>query len=233
MKAIVPTLLAILLLSNLASATFITGEIRINELGDTTFDAQTDVQVEIEDITFRNNELFGKTSSLTSKHGSVWTLNLNLVEYDSILLDISLPSNLDSITSIEGNANIISTQDHTISIIDQGALNFEVSYTLKEKENFAWMIWIILIAILFLAYHLYQKHKKKKNRYDSIKSLIGDNEEKIIDLLVKSNSPLRQKDLRKQLGIPKASFTRYIINLEKKKLVVREGEGKNKIVKLK
>ena len=44
---------------------------------------------------------------------------------------------------------------------------------------------------------------------------------------------MRQKEIRKTLEIPKASFSRYLINLEKKKLILREGEGKNKIVKLK
>ena len=44
---------------------------------------------------------------------------------------------------------------------------------------------------------------------------------------------MRQKEARKKIGIPKASFTRYILNLEKKKLLIREGEGKNKVLRLK
>ena len=49
-------------------------------------------------------------------------------------------------------------------------------------------------------------------------------------------SPKNKKKLdqiRKQLDIPKASYSRYLVNLEKKKLIIREGEGKNKIIKLK
>jgi uncharacterized membrane protein len=45
--------------------------------------------------------------------------------------------------------------------------------------------------------------------------------------------PKRQREIRKSLNIPKASFSRYLSNLEKKKLILREGEGKNKVVKLK
>ena len=42
-----------------------------------------------------------------------------------------------------------------------------------------------------------------------------------------------KKEIRSSLNIPKASFSRYLLNLEKKKLIIREGEGKNKVVKLK
>ena len=55
-------------------------------------------------------------------------------------------------------------------------------------------------------------------------------EQKIIELLMKK--PMRQKEVRKILDFPKASYSRYITNLEKKKLIIREGEGKNKILKL-
>lgn len=61
--------------------------------------------------------------------------------------------------------------------------------------------------------------------------LINDREKDIVELLMKK--PMRQKKIRKVLDIPKASFSRYIINLEKKKLILREGEGKNKVVRLK
>jgi len=52
-------------------------------------------------------------------------------------------------------------------------------------------------------------------------------------LFVKRGFSDTVKELRKKLNIPKASFTRYILNLEKKKLIQREGEGKNKILKIK
>ena len=52
----------------------------------------------------------------------------------------------------------------------------------------------------------------------------------IIKVLMKKQ--LKQKELRKQLNMPKASFSRYMLSLENKKIIFREGEGKNKLVKL-
>ena len=76
-----------------------------------------------------------------------------------------------------------------------------------------------------------KKRKKKSDRLNYVLPLINDQEKKIIEILMKK--PARQKEIRKKLKIPKASFSRYMINLEKKKLIIRDGEGKNRLVKLK
>ncbi|MFH1425406.1 MAG: hypothetical protein ABIG28_01595 [archaeon] len=233
MKKTLILLLLIILLSNIAQASYFSGEIKIDERGSARFNVETDIPVAIQDTTFQSNQITGKTEALTSKKGSVWTFSLNLTEYNSILLDIKLPKNLNSINIIEGNEHIIDTRDNIINIMDNGQLDFKVSYTLKESYNYAWLVWLIIFLLIFLSYYFYNKRKKKKERINNILPLVNENEEKIIDVLMKSPAPLRQKELRKQLNIPKASFTRYLINLEKKKLILREGDGKNKIVRLK
>ena len=50
---------------------------------------------------------------------------------------------------------------------------------------------------------------------------VNKNEELIINKLMKKE--MRQKELRELLKIPKASFTRYILNLEKKRILYRVG----------
>ena len=90
---------------------------------------------------------------------------------------------------------------------------------------------MIILILLVLGYFLYKKSRAKKEHLNHIMPIINENEQKIIEILMKS--PLRQKEIRKNLNIPKASFSRYLLNLEKKKLIIREGEGKNKVVKLK
>ncbi len=214
-----------------ASASSISGDIYIYEDGFARFDIETTTPIELEGLSFNNNKITGKTSSLTSKRGESWTFSLNVGEYENIFIDIHLPSNLDSITSISGVDNIIDIDKKTITLVDSGALDFIISYKLKEVTDYSWLIWIFIILVILIVIFFYKKSRKKKEHLQHIMPLINENEQKIIDLLMKKS--MRQKELRKTLNIPKASFSRYLFNLEKKKLIIREGEGKNKVVKLK
>jgi len=229
-KTILIPVITILLLG-ITSASYISGDIYIYENGQTKFNVETDISLDIPDLIFSNNELTGRTDFLTSKSGRTWTFSINQNTYDTILLDIHLPSNLNSITSIQGNTNIIDVSDETITIIDSGELNFEISYELEESANIGWLIWPLIIILLIVGFFIYNKKRKSRDRLQNILPLINEHEQKIIDILMKG--PIRQKEIRKSLGIPKASFSRYMVNLEKKKLIFREGEGKNKIIKLK
>jgi len=219
------------ILLNLVSATYISGGIYLYANGEATFDVSSDFPINIQGLTFENNKITGTTSQLISLQEGIWTFELNLEEYDDIFLDIYLPKNLDSINSIQGSDSIIDFENKVITIIDSGKLDFKVSYTLKETHDYSFIFWIILIIFIILIFFIYKKIKSRKERFDYILPIVSDKEQQIIDILMKK--PMRQKELRKALGIPKASFSRYMVNLEKKKLIVREGEGKNKIIKLK
>ena len=229
--ALFAALFAILLLTSLASAKYITGEIFIDELGQARFELETDISINLEGLVFQDNKVTGETNLLTSKTGDTWTFALDLDEYDDILLDIHLPKGLTAITALSGVDNSINIENGIITLIDSGKLTFEVSYKIERTQDRSFLLWILLILLIIIAFVIYSKLKKKKERFKNILPLINENEHKIIDLLMKA--PMRQKEIRKILNIPKASFSRYITNLEKKKLILREGEGKNKIVKLK
>lgn len=221
----------VVVFSSLASAAYTSGDIHIYENGETRFDVESDVALDITGLSFNNEQIKGTTDILTSKSGSVWTFSLDFGEYDTILLDIHLPKNLDSITSIEGVDNIIDIENKVITLIDSGKLDFSVSYKLKNSSNYSWIAWPAILLILLVAYAIIKQTRKRKEHIKHILPLINEQEQKILDALM--SSPKRQKELRKSLNIPKASFSRYLVNLEKKKLILREGEGKNKIVKLK
>ena len=118
----------------------------------------------------------------------------------------------------------------TITLLDSNS-TFKIEYTLQEKPNYTWAAYLIVFIIVILIILVYLKSKRKKERLKNIMPLINENEQKIISILMKK--PMRQKEIRNTLNIPKASFSRYLINLEKKKLIMREGDGKNKIIKLK
>jgi uncharacterized membrane protein len=223
-------LLIIILISNV-SATYISGDIFIYENGVTRFNLETDVPLDIEGLTFVNNKITGTTELLSNKQAGVWTFSINFGKYDNILLDINLPANLDSITSISGIKNAIDIENKIITLIGPGTLDFTLSYKLKETKDYSLFIWILILLVILTIYVLLKKSRRKRERLKYILPLVSEQEQKIIDLLMKM--PMRQKELRKKLEIPKASFSRYMINLEKKKLIIREGEGKNKVVRLK
>lgn len=213
------------------SANYVTGKIKVYDDGRARFDIETDVPIKIEGLSFHDNKTTGITETLTKKESGLWTFSLNLTTYDSILLDVELPGTLNAIVNIDGPANMIDLDKKTISVIDSGKLDFSVSYKLKTKTSYLWLIWPGLIVLLTFGFFLYLRIRKKHDRLEHVLPMINDIEKEIIDSLM--NGPVRQKELRKILNIPKASFSRYMVNLEKKKLIIREGEGKNKMVKLK
>ncbi|MBU0467365.1 MAG: hypothetical protein KJ718_00710 [Nanoarchaeota archaeon] len=225
-------LLACLIVSlNLVSATYLSGDIYLDKNGQARFDLETDIPLDIPGTAFQQNKITGTTPELVTYQKGVWTFELALDDYDDIFLDIHLPRGLDSITEIKGTNNIIDFQNKIITLADSGTLNFKVSYKLKDARDLSFIYWIIFIILLIAGFFIYRKIKSKKERFNHIMPLVGDKEEQIINILMEK--PMRQKELRKALNIPKASFTRYILNLEKKKLIIREGDGKNKVIRLK
>jgi len=215
----------------LVSATYISGDLFLYENGEVRFEVETDIPVQVPGLTFSENKLTGTTFELLTFQSGSWNLDLSLEEYDDIFLNIRLPRGLEAITSIEGPDNIINFENRIITIIDSGKLDFTISYKLKEVQSFLWLFWPVLFIVIAIAYFIIRKRQRQKKHFEQITPFINDLERKIIDVLMEK--PKRQKELRKSLNIPKASFSRYIANLEKKKLILREGEGKNKIVKLK
>jgi len=222
----------ILLISSV-SASYITGDIYIKESGKTVFLVNTDVDPEIPGLTFENNRLTGETFELTSMQSGIWTFEMDFEYYETILLDIHLPSSLSSIQSLEGVDYLIGFDQKTLSLIDRDEeLYFKVKYELEENPSYFFLYFIIVVLVVgLLIFFLGKFRKRKENKLKKIFPLINDKEREIIKLLMKK--PMRQKEVRKKLDIPKASYSRYLVNLEKKKLLSREGEGKNKVLRLK
>ena len=236
MKNVVMFLLVVVLLGNFVSASYISGDIYLSESGSARFVISTDVGIDEPGLVFdlSSKTVRGRTEMFSSKSGGVWTFALDLAIYEDILLDIYLPSNVGMITGVNGIDNILDLSDGMISLFGENEkLDFGVSYTVEEVEDSNWIYWLgfVLLVVVFVCFLTRKKKIKKKDQLEIIMPLINDREKDIVELLMKK--PMRQKKIRKVLDIPKASFSRYIINLEKKKLILREGEGKNKVVRLK
>ena len=60
---------------------------------------------------------------------------------------------------------------------------------------------------------------------------MNERERNIIDKL-KETGKIKGSQLRRMLEIPKASFSRHIQELEKKGIVKRTGEGRNRFIEL-
>ncbi len=227
---------SMLLVINFVSAQYVTGDIYLQENGKARFSLDTNADINIEGLKFdiEDNKIEGTTELLTRKEKGVWSFVLKSRDYETILIDIHLPYNLIRINSLEGNDHILDVRKGIVSLIDNDKeLNFEVHYQLEIEEDYSlfWLMLVIMVLVVIFSYLLFMKKRNNKSRLDYILPIINDNEKKIVELLMKGN--MRQKDIRKKLEMPKASFSRYIINLERKKLVIRMGEGKNKMVKLK
>jgi len=224
--------LVLILTITLSSAQYITGDIYIDDTGKSRFYIDTDINPNIDDLNFEDNRLTGTTEMFSSKSQGIWTFEIDLETYETILVDIHLPKNLQIITSIEGVENFFDIESKVVSLIDNdNDLEFEVSYTLSQEQDFSLLYFAAIVIILILAILLFTKRKIKNSKIQHILPIINDNEKRIVELLMKK--PMRQKEIRKILDIPKASYSRYLIHLEKKKLILRQGEGKNKMVRLK
>lgn len=230
---LVRVLFTFMLITGFVSANYISGDIYINGEGKASFYVETDTDISIDGLEFSGNELRGNTDLLTFKDKDVWGFNLDLAEYETILLDIHLPKNVDKVFSTSGVDNLFDIEEKIVSLIDNNKkLNFEVRYSTKDDFSYGFLFWIFgfSIAIFLLIFYFYKKGSVKR-KLSRVFPFINNNEKNIINLLI--NQHLRQKEVREKLGIPKASFTRYILNLEKKGIILREGEGKNKILKVK
>src|SRR3989344_7367325 len=93
-------LLAVLFLTQFATAKYISGEVRIDEKGFATFDVKTDAEIKADGLEFKDEKLIGRTDFFTEKSGSTWTFSLEEGNYDDIFLDIKLPNTMQKITSI-------------------------------------------------------------------------------------------------------------------------------------
>ena len=212
-----------LLLASVSAAGFVEGDFLLDDSGNVAVSLESDYDL----------GLGASTSALTNKKGEVWSFVLSEQEvFDSIILEVCLPRELVSLEGVKSNLLYrVHVGGRTcLEFLDADKpLEIEISYVLRSgMSSFVLVALLLGVGVAVLAFFLGRRRKKG---FSDIEHLIGEQEKMILDRLMKG--PARQKYLRKELDLPKASFSRYLHNLEKKKLLVREGEGKNKMVRLK
>jgi len=193
-----------------------------------------------EGVVYNSGRVVGNTQELTSKTGSVWSFSYFLPNSE---MNIFLP---EGSTIVETNAESIFIEDSRIGIfvVDSAEVTYTVSAVSSGGASLLIPISVIAgaLVLILVIYFLNVKRidkiekneerlEKKMNKAEIVKDVLNDREKIIIDKL-KETGKIKMSFLRKDCGIPKASFSRHVQELEKKGLVKRTGEGKNKFVEL-
>lgn len=214
--------------------------------GDALFLGETDGSPELpEGVSVRDGQILGATSELTSKQGNVWTFDYGLEDSE---FNVVFPEG--AVIKELSNGEIY-LDGRQIAVFVVGGVS--VSYTIEETSNnvegpsvlilFGVIVFaIVILGVVFLINFRKREKKEKKqdkkikqkkpDKIEMIKQVLNEREKLILEKL-KETGKIKTSYLRKMLDIPKASFSRNLQELEKKELVKRTGEGKNKFVELK
>lgn len=211
-----------------------------------------DINPGILGINFENKTLSGFTQTLTNKEGTNWIFNLNSSQsYQGYYAKVSLPSGA-KLLSYSGTPSISSENGALIlEFVGTENMNVNLVYTLEKVPlQINWLNLVILIILILLVVAVIilflrmRKNKKevvvkrvikktkKESKLTSIRKVLNQRENLIIDLLKKEGKTTQGK-LQKLSGIPKASFSRHLNNLAKKSIVYKEGNGRLNIIRLK
>jgi len=193
-------------------------------------------------ISLQNGKITGTTQTLTTKDKDTWkfTYFLRNSEIKAILPE---GATVKKITTGE----VFLERDRISVYFLNGATIF---YTVSDvpiseslsNNNSALLMVLIIIIIAGAFYYWFKLRKKpaakntnnkpkKVDKLGIISQVLNDRDKLIIDKL-KTTGKVKMSHLRKLCDMPKASFSRHVQELEKKRLLKRSGEGKNKFVEL-
>jgi uncharacterized membrane protein len=217
-------LVVLVLLGNVSAYTFV--DIYLDNSGSALFLGGTDEDVSFpEGVEVKDGEVIGKTQALTSKAGEVWSFFYSL---DDAEINLVLPKEA-TIRSVEDGE--IFVKGNRIHIYGSGEM--ELTYTIGEQSSNL-VLWIsvgIFVFVLFgFSFYGWSKSRKRiEKKGKLIRGVLGKRENLILDKL-RQTGRVKGSRLRKICDIPKASFSRHIQELERKGLLKRTGEGRNKFL---
>jgi len=219
-------LMGLILIGNVSAYTFV--DIYLDNDGSALFLGGTDENISFPNgVEIKNGEVIGKTQALTSKVEEVWSFSYSL---DNAEIGLVLPKGA-MIKSVEDGE--IFVKSNRIHVYGLGEV--ELTYVIGEQSS-GLVLWIsvgIFVLVLFgLLFYGWSKLKKKAERRGKlIREVLGKRENLILDKLGQTGR-VKSSQLKKICDIPKASFSRHIQELERKGLLKRTGEGKNKFLEL-
>lgn len=248
MRTLITFTLALVLCLALVSAS---SEINIyvDSLGDALFLGRTNETTLVlpVGVAIEGTRIQGSTSNLTFKEGEMWSFTYRLEGAD---LTVTLPEGA-VITSVSDSEIALDRNQITLSSPDEVRATYTIQKTTDVSSNVVLGIIILgLVAIVVIGYggnslkkafgsfvikRFEQRRTKKaqpKNNLEKLKPLLHEREHLILTRL-RALGKVKMSYLRRETGLPKASFSRHIHELEKKNLVMLSGEGKNQFIELK
>ncbi len=242
-------LLPLVLLALPFADAYLSSDIYLGNDGSATFIGRASSQLNIKGIEFDNGKVYGETQELTSKNGTVWTFFISLI--DAGELNIFLPENAElKVSTLASNLAPEVADYRNLILITLSGENPQISfdYEISEKKETPIAIYlsagIIALLVIIIPIFYARKIKKIKNRktepvkrhkikkrIDIVRETLNEREREIINRLL-ALKKARQSFLQKKTGIPKASFSRHIKNLEGKGIIERIGQGKNNILRI-
>ena len=218
--------------------------IYLDDKGTAEFFGQTSSQsIQLPDgINLINGKISGKTNQLTNKLGDDWVFSFFL---DNADISVRVPSNF-KITDTTGEITIDNNpvQRYPISIYSYENISISYKFTEESQTKKSFVIFLIISIVILLGIFLWifkrnklnpkemaQENTKENEKLEIIKKTLNERDNLILDALKKTGK-IKSSYLRKYCKIPKASFSRRIVNLEKKGIVKISGEGRNKFVEI-
>lgn len=219
--------------------------IYIDETGEALFLGETNEQLNLpEGVKINKETIKGTTQKLTEKKGEDWKFSYNLKGAE---LYIILPKGA-VIKDI--NNGEITLEKNQLSVYAKE--NIEILYIIEKNEGLNYWLFLLVALIVMVSFYFYihiLKRRKevvvrtlkkkdrarrinKKEKLEVMKQILSDREKIIVNKLGELKE-IKYSQLQKILEIPKASFSRHIQELERKNIIKRTGEGKNKIISLK
>lgn len=228
MRKIFLLLILVILIQSASAYTYL--NIYLDETGKALFLGETNEEILVPNgVEIKNSRIIGETQELTGKQGELWSFLYSLegADLNVILPEGAVIKDLDrGEISIDGN-------QISIYVKDEISIKYQID---KYNETYYWMFILGFLILIIIFYFLKRNMKKKKEdkieKEKIVRQLLNKREKLILEKLSKTGK-IKSSHLRRLCDIPKASFSRHLQELEKKKLIKKSGEGKNKFVELK
>ncbi len=170
-----------------------------------------------------------QSSNYTTKIGDNWYFDLNeMQEYQNVNIAVYVPQNA-VLKSVETNLAYTIGYDSAIVLQFSGknvTPRIEVRYVIETTPAHDYSFIILLGAvIIILCAAIAVTYFKTRKEKDKVLSVLNERERQVIITLRELKGKAKQSKLRRVTGLPKSTLSRTIKNLEKKGLIVRDGEG--------
>jgi len=198
-----------------------TGRSRINAVSSRPFS--------IAGIESENNIIHGSSEMFSSKNGRIWEFSFPLnASVRQFVLVLSLPQN-STIINITANTHYSVSYSNGMKIVFLGnniRPNISVHYTVGSVSYTFYFVSAVLGIFILAPFVLeYSKSRTQSDIAINIVETLNEKERIVFNNILENNCETNQNLIRHATGIPKATLSRIVYNLERKKIVERRRNG--------